>query len=79
MSEQEDDENILGEDGATASDDVHMHVAADSQRMDTGGTCSVSTPFRLNALGQPIGLAVEEWSPRPRPPRTMLEVRPTNA
>lgn len=78
MSEQGDAENTrihLGEDAAT--DHVPTHVAADSRSMDTGGMCSVGTPFRLNSLGQPIGLDVEEWCPRPRPPRAMLEVRPT--
>jgi RimJ/RimL family protein N-acetyltransferase len=30
---------------------------------------------RLNELGQPIGEAVPDWSPRPRPPRTPMEGR----
>jgi RimJ/RimL family protein N-acetyltransferase len=30
---------------------------------------------QLNAFGQPIGLPVPGWSPRPRPPRTAMEGR----
>lgn len=30
---------------------------------------------RINELGQPIGFAVPDWTPRPRPPRTPMEGR----
>ncbi|MGU3286998.1 GNAT family N-acetyltransferase [Methylobacterium mesophilicum] len=30
---------------------------------------------RLNAFGQPIGPALPDWTPRPRPPRTPMEGR----
>ncbi|MEE7460405.1 MULTISPECIES: GNAT family protein [Methylobacterium] len=30
---------------------------------------------RLNGFGQPVGPALPDWSPRPRPPRTPLEGR----
>ena len=30
---------------------------------------------RVNPLGQPIGFAVPDWSPRPRPPRTVMAGR----
>jgi hypothetical protein len=36
---------------------------------------SAETPHQLNRFGQPVGIDVADWVPRPRPPRTSMEGR----